>query len=62
LKLGVDFKNTHFPASRLARGAWIETWRSSVNLEAFTDFCQKAWQASMDLVDEVWRKQQARQE
>jgi Fic family protein len=30
------------------------------NLAVFTDFCQKAWQASMDLVDEVRRKQQAR--
>jgi Fic family protein len=30
------------------------------NLQGFTDFCQKAWQASMDMVDEVRRKQQAR--
>jgi len=30
------------------------------NLAVFTDFCQQAWQASMDLVDEVRRKQQAR--
>ena len=30
------------------------------NLAVFTDFCQKAWQVSMDLVDEVRRKQEAR--
>jgi len=30
------------------------------NLAVFTDFCQKAWQASMDLANEVRRKQQAR--
>lgn len=30
------------------------------NLEGFTDFYQKAWRASMDLVDEVRRKQEAR--
>jgi Fic family protein len=30
------------------------------DLEGFRDFCQKAWRASMALVDEVRRKQQAR--
>jgi Fic family protein len=30
------------------------------NLQGFTDFCQKAWHASMELVNEVRRKQQAR--
>ena len=29
-------------------------------LELFTDFCQKAWQASIDLMEEVQKKQQAR--
>lgn len=29
----------------------------TVNLEVFTDFCQKAWQASMDLVDLVFDDQ-----
>jgi Fic family protein len=32
------------------------------DLEGFTDFCQKAWQSSMNLVDEVRRKQKARRE
>jgi Fic family protein len=29
-------------------------------LESFVDFCHKAWQASKDLVEDVYRKQQAR--
>lgn len=28
----------------------------------FAAFCRQAWQASLDLVEEVWRKQRARQE
>jgi hypothetical protein len=32
------------------------------NLDEFTVFCQQAWQASIDLVDEVRRKQEARRE
>lgn len=32
------------------------------DLEGFTDFCQKAWRASMDMVDAVRLKQQARRE
>lgn len=30
-------------------------------LQAFTAFCRQAWQASIDLVDEARKKQQARQ-
>lgn len=30
------------------------------NLKVFTDFCQKAWQASIDLVEDVGRTQEAR--
>lgn len=34
----------------------------SGDLEVFTEFCQQAWQASMDLVEEIQRKQRTRQE
>ena len=30
-------------------------------IKAFSDFCETAWQASMELVDEVLKKQQARE-
>jgi Fic family protein len=32
------------------------------NLELFTDFCKKAWQASINLVEDMRTKQQVRQE